>query len=75
MEKKIKKKGRNNNEKKKIENMDLMMQKSKDLIIKNLLNMNDITILKEIGNGSLADVFLVQKNDDQKIYSMKVRTN
>ena len=36
------------------------------------LTVNDFTTLKVIGKGSYGKVLLVQKNDDQKIYAMKV---
>ena len=36
------------------------------------LTVNDFTTLKVIGKGSYGTVLLVQKNDDQKIYAMKI---
>jgi serine/threonine protein kinase len=36
------------------------------------LSIKDFSILKVIGKGSYGKVFLVKKNDDQKVYAMKV---
>lgn len=36
------------------------------------LTVNDFTIVKVIGKGSYGKVLLVKKNDDDKIYAMKV---
>ena len=36
------------------------------------LTVNDFTTLKVIGKGSYGKVLLVKKNDDNKIYAMKI---
>ena len=41
-------------------------------ITNNKLTINDFSIIKVIGKGSYGKVLLVKKNDDDKVYAMKV---
>ena len=36
------------------------------------ISIDDFSILKVVGKGSYGKVLLVKKNDDQKVYAMKV---
>ena len=36
------------------------------------MTVNDFTTLKVIGKGSYGKVLLVKKNDDNKVYAMKI---
>jgi hypothetical protein len=38
-----------------------------------ILNISDFTILKAIGKGGFATVYLAKKNDTNKLYAVKVR--
>ena len=41
-------------------------------ITNNKLTINDFSIIKVIGKGSYGKVLLVKKNDEDKVYAMKV---
>ena len=41
-------------------------------ITNNKLTINDFSIIKVIGKGSYGKVLLVKKNDEEKVYAMKV---
>ena len=40
--------------------------------VNNKLTIDDFSILKVVGKGSYGKVLLVNKNDDSKVYAMKV---
>lgn len=53
-------------------NLDMNDDQLKNACNNNKLTIDDFSILKVVGKGSYGKVLLVNKNDDSKVYAMKV---